>query len=81
MGLPALSRCGYPYPLVHENVTAPWRVRPLSDDGVGGACASKGSGLRGLADRLNALGGTLSIDSPRGGPTRTHARVPRLPLG
>jgi signal transduction histidine kinase len=53
----------------------------VADDGVGGACTSRGSGLCGLADRLNALGGTLSIDSPRGGPTRIHARAPLLPHG
>jgi signal transduction histidine kinase len=48
----------------------------IADDGIGGVNATAGSGLRGLADRLDALGGTLSISSPRGGPTRIRARVP-----
>ncbi len=48
----------------------------VSDDGVGGADAAAGSGLRGLADRLAALGGTLTIDSPPGGGTRVAGRIP-----
>jgi signal transduction histidine kinase len=48
----------------------------VRDDGVGGAAVAAGSGLQGLADRLEALGGSLSIDSPRGGPTSVRARVP-----
>jgi signal transduction histidine kinase len=48
----------------------------IADDGVGGARPGPGSGLSGLADRLDALGGTLSIDSPSGGPTSITARVP-----
>jgi len=51
----------------------------VADDGVGGACASGGSGLSGLGDRLSRLGGTLSVESPPGGPTRIAARVPLLP--
>ena len=46
------------------------------DDGVGGADATAGSGLRGLADRLDALGGTLTIHSPPGGGTIIRACVP-----
>ena len=46
------------------------------DDGVGGADAAEGSGLRGLADRLAALDGTLSLDSPAGRGTRLRARIP-----
>jgi signal transduction histidine kinase len=46
------------------------------DDGVGGADASGGSGLRGLADRLAALDGTLRLDSPAGHGTRLHAEIP-----
>jgi signal transduction histidine kinase len=53
-------------------------VAEIADDGIGGA-TTDGSGLRGLADRLDALGGTLSIDSPRGGPTRIRARAPLPP--
>ena len=48
----------------------------VSDDGVGGADATGGSGLRGLADRLAALDGTLSLDSPAGHGTRLHAQIP-----
>jgi signal transduction histidine kinase len=51
----------------------------IADDGIGGASTTEGSGLRGLADRLDALRGTLSIDSPRGGPTRIRAQVPLPP--
>jgi signal transduction histidine kinase len=42
----------------------------LADDGVGGADPTKGTGLRGLADRVEALGGHLAIQSPLGGGTR-----------
>ncbi|SHN83906.1 Histidine kinase-, DNA gyrase B-, and HSP90-like ATPase [Geodermatophilus obscurus] len=47
----------------------------VADDGRGGAEAA-GSGLRGLADRVAALGGELSVHSPRGGGTRVIATVP-----
>jgi PAS domain S-box-containing protein len=46
------------------------------DDGVGGADADAGSGLHGLADRVEALHGRLHIDSPRGGGTRIEAQIP-----
>ena len=46
------------------------------DDGVGGADPAAGSGLRGLADRVEALGGRLRVDSPPGGGTRVTAEVP-----
>jgi signal transduction histidine kinase len=48
----------------------------IADDGVGGADRAAGSGLRGLADRLDALGGTLTIDSPPGEGTIVRACVP-----
>jgi signal transduction histidine kinase len=48
----------------------------VSDDGVGGATAGAGSGLRGLADRVAALGGALEVVSPRGGGTRLRATLP-----
>ena len=51
------------------------RVR-VGDDGVGGADARRGSGLRGLADRVEALGGRLRVESPRGGGTRVEAILP-----
>jgi signal transduction histidine kinase len=54
---------------------AGWAVVEVRDDGVGGAAASGGSGLRGLADRVGALGGELEIESPAGGGTTIRARI------
>ena len=51
----------------------------VADDGVGGASASGGSGLRGLTDRVEALGGELTLDSPPGGGTRIAASIPLAP--
>ena len=48
----------------------------FADDGVGGADPSRGSGLRGLLDRVEALGGTLRVDSPPGKGTRLVAQIP-----
>jgi signal transduction histidine kinase len=48
----------------------------VTDDGIGGADAGRGSGLRGLADRVAALDGTLSLESPAGGGTHLHAEIP-----
>jgi signal transduction histidine kinase len=48
----------------------------VSDDGVGGASAELGSGLRGLSDRVSALSGTLELSSPPGRGTRLHAELP-----
>ena len=48
----------------------------VADDGVGGADAAGGSGLRGLSDRLAALDGRLSLDSPAGRGTRLRAELP-----
>ncbi|MCC5476905.1 sensor histidine kinase [Streptomyces sp. NPDC059680] len=48
----------------------------VTDDGVGGADASRGSGLAGLAGRLDAVDGVLVVDSPAGGPTRVIAELP-----
>ena len=49
----------------------------IADDGIGGAATAAGSGLRGLADRLDAIGGTLTVHSPRGGGTRVRVHAPR----
>jgi signal transduction histidine kinase len=46
------------------------------DDGVGGADTERGSGLRGLADRVEALGGRLRVWTPAGGGTRVEAEIP-----
>ena len=48
----------------------------VSDDGIGGADPSNGSGLVGLRDRVEALGGTLSIHSPPGVGTRLTVELP-----
>jgi signal transduction histidine kinase len=48
----------------------------VADDGVGGADTERGSGLRGLADRVEALDGRLRVWSPRGGGTRVRAEIP-----
>lgn len=48
----------------------------IADDGVGGADPARGSGLRGLADRVEALGGRLVVRSPAGGGTRLQATIP-----
>jgi signal transduction histidine kinase len=51
----------------------------IADDGIGGAGTSAGSGLRGLADRLDAIGGKLTVHSPRGGGTLVRVHAPRTP--
>jgi signal transduction histidine kinase len=48
----------------------------VCDDGVGGADPGGGSGLVGLRDRVEALGGSISVDSPRGSGTRITAELP-----
>jgi signal transduction histidine kinase len=48
----------------------------VSDDGVGGADPARGTGLRGLADRVASLSGKLAIDSPPGAGTRVRAEIP-----
>lgn len=48
----------------------------VRDDGCGGADASAGSGLTGLADRVSVLDGRLSLTSPPGGPTLLHVEFP-----
>jgi signal transduction histidine kinase len=51
-------------------------VVDVSDDGVGGATAAGGSGIRGLSDRVAALSGTLEVSSPPGHGTRLRADLP-----
>jgi signal transduction histidine kinase len=53
-----------------------WAEIAVADDGVGGASAEDGSGLRGLADRVETLGGQLTLTSARGHGTTLRARVP-----
>jgi signal transduction histidine kinase len=55
-------------------------VLRVSDDGRGGATPAGGTGLLGLRDRLEALGGTLTIESPPGAGTTLLARIPFAPV-
>jgi signal transduction histidine kinase len=59
--------------VMRENGRAIVEVR---DDGRGGADPGRGSGLRGLFDRVEALDGRLSIDSPPGAGTTIRAEIP-----
>jgi signal transduction histidine kinase len=51
-------------------------VVEVADDGIGGADPGRGSGLRGLADRVSALDGSMELDSPAGAGTRLRAEMP-----
>jgi signal transduction histidine kinase len=53
-----------------------WAFVEVSDNGAGGADPGRGSGLLGLADRVEALAGNLDVESPPGGGTRVRARIP-----
>jgi signal transduction histidine kinase len=48
----------------------------IEDDGTGGADPSRGSGLRGIERRLGMFDGTVTVTSPRGGPTRLTMEIP-----
>jgi signal transduction histidine kinase len=48
----------------------------VTDDGIGGAAAASGSGLRGLTDRVEALGGRFTVSSPPGRGTTLRAEIP-----
>ena len=54
-------------------------VVEVRDDGVGGADLAGGTGLLGLADRVDVLGGRFEVDSPAGGGTLVRARLPIPP--
>ncbi len=51
-------------------------ILEISDDGVGGASLDKGTGLRGLADRVATIDGWFHISSPNGGPTTLTVELP-----
>jgi signal transduction histidine kinase len=51
-------------------------VVEVRDDGVGGAEPTRGTGLRGLADRVASLDGALEVESRTGGGTRVRAEIP-----
>jgi signal transduction histidine kinase len=61
---------------VSMDVTADRLVISVGDDGCGGASLADSRGLRGLADRIQVVGGFLSVVSPLGGPTRISAEIP-----
>jgi signal transduction histidine kinase len=63
---------------VHVELDTPDAVVRLAirDDGIGGADPAKGSGLVGLSDRIEALGGTLQVTSPAGGGTTLLIEIP-----
>jgi signal transduction histidine kinase len=69
----------------HANATRVWVSLGLHDDmlhlsirddGVGGADTRRGSGLTGLTDRIEALGGTIRLESPPRGGTRIEVQIP-----
>jgi signal transduction histidine kinase len=53
----------------------------IADDGRGGARLMAGGGMRGLADRVEALGGTFELESPQGTGTTLRIGLPRTPAG
>ena len=56
-------------------------VVTIADDGIGGADPGRGSGLSGLVDRVQAVGGRIEISSPPGHGTRLRAELPTDVLG
>lgn len=76
----ALSNVGKHADASHVSVQvamSPESVRVVvTDDGVGGAALRAGTGLAGLRDRVEALGGTLRVQSPGGAGTRVEAVIP-----
>jgi PAS domain S-box-containing protein len=67
--------------VVHVEVAAEGRnvLLAIRDDGIGGADPALGSGLIGLSDRVEALGGTIEISSPGGGGTALRVTMPVVP--
>jgi len=61
---------------VSAAVTGGRLLLDVRDDGRGGADPAGGSGLTGLADRVAAVGGTVALSSPPGGPTLLHVEIP-----
>jgi signal transduction histidine kinase len=64
--------------VVHVGVQAGDHVLRIAvrDDGVGGADPARGSGLLGLKDRAEAIGGAISLQSPRGSGTSLQVELP-----
>lgn len=61
---------------VRANVVGEQLVLVVRDNGVGGASLDHGSGVLGIADRVDAVGGTLELDSPAGAGTTVTVRIP-----
>ena len=61
---------------ITANHSADRLVLEIEDDGIGGANPSHGSGLSGLRDRVAALDGTLTVESPLGAGTHVRAEIP-----
>jgi signal transduction histidine kinase len=68
------ARAGAAHVMLHRRDG--WAEITIADDGIGGADETGGSGLRGLADRVDALGGRLSVESTPGTGTIIRAAVP-----
>jgi signal transduction histidine kinase len=65
---------------VDAEIVGPSLLVRVRDDGVGGADPTRGSGLTGLKDRVEALGGTFLLDSPTGNGTTIHCEFPPASL-
>ena len=76
----ALANVGKYAPSAHASILCErqsgWVVVEVEDDGGGGADPARGTGLRGLADRVQALDGELTVESRLGEGTRVRARIP-----
>ena len=64
------------YATVHARIENDVLIIDVRDDGIGGATFDRGTGLRGLTDRVEGLGGRLSLTSPPGRGTVVHAEIP-----
>ncbi len=64
------------YASVEVRVSGGWLSARVRDDGIGGADTGRGSGLTGLVDRVEALGGRLSLTSPPGQGTTVAVALP-----
>src|SRR4051812_32214441 len=69
----AVKHAGASHVKVDVHVTEGRAVIDISDDGIGGADATAGSGLHGLADRVDAVEGQLAVSSRDGAGTHVHA--------
>jgi signal transduction histidine kinase len=65
---------------MHVDVCDHGLTLSIRDDGIGGADPSRGTGIIGLKDRVEALGGTISVLSPPGHGTALHVQLPANPM-